>query len=65
MTDEQLLEFPPDCEYSRFTLILAQFRHLHTHMGMLMGFVIDDTGLWPRALGLEKPFPEGDYEKYF
>ncbi len=46
-------------------MILAQFRHLHTHMGMLMGFVIDDTGLWPRVLGLEKPFPEGDYEKYF
>ncbi len=65
LTDEQLLEFPPDSEYSRFTLILAQFRHLHTHMGMLMGFVIDDTGLWPRVLGLEKPFPEGDYEKYF
>lgn len=65
LTDEQLLEFPPNCEYSRFTLILAQFRHLHTHMGMLMGFVIDDTGLWPRVLGLEKPFPEGDYEKYF
>lgn len=63
LTDEQLLEFPSDCEYSRFTLILAQFRHLHTHMGMLMGFIIDDTGLWPRVLGLEKPFPEGDYEK--
>ena len=30
----------------------------------LMGFVIDDTGLWPRVLGLESPFPQGKYDKY-
>lgn len=65
MTDERLSEYPPDCEYCRFTLILAQFRHLHSHMGMIMGFVIDDTGRWLRVLGLEKPFPEGMYDKYF
>lgn len=65
LTDEQLSEYPPECEYCRFTLILAQFRHLHSHMGMIMGFVIDDTGLWPKVLGLEKPFPDGKYEKYF
>lgn len=65
LTDEQLLEYPPDCEYCRFTLILAQFRHLHSHMGMIMGFIIDDTGLWPRVLGLETPFPAGEYRKYF
>ena len=65
LTDEQLAECPPDCEYSRFTLILAQFRHLHSHMGMIMGFIIADTGLWPRVLGLEAPFPEGEYQKYF
>lgn len=64
LTDSQLLEYPPDCEYCRFTLILAQFRHLHSHMGMVMGFIIDDTGLWPRGLGLEKPFPDGEYNKY-
>ena len=64
LTDEKLMEYPLDCEYRRFTLILAQFRHLHSHMGMLMGFIIDDTGLWPRVLGLEKPFPEGGYDKY-
>lgn len=64
LTDNQLLEYPADCEYSRFTLILAQFRHLHSHMGMLMGFIIDDTGLWPRVLGLEQPFPENGYDKY-
>jgi hypothetical protein len=30
-----------------------------------MGFIIDDTGLWPRVLGLEAPFPIGEYHKYF
>lgn len=65
LTDEQLLEYPKDSEYKKFTLILAQFRHLHSHMGMIMGFIIDDTGLWPKVLGLENPFPKGTYNKYF
>ncbi len=64
LTDSELLSYPSNCEYTRFTLILAQFRHLHSHMGMLMGFIINDTGLWPRVLGLENPFPEGEYTKY-
>ena len=64
LTDRELLEYPTGCEYCRFTLILAQFRHLHSHMGMIMGFLIDDTGLWPNVLGLEKPIPEGEYDKY-
>lgn len=50
-----------NCEYTKFTLILAPFRHLHTHMG----FIIDDTGLWPNLLGLTLPIPQnGDYNKY-
>lgn len=64
LRDEQLMDHPLKCEYCKFTLILAQFRHLHSHMGMIMGFIIDDTGLWPRVLGLENPFPEGEYNKY-
>ena len=64
LNDKMLLEYPSDCEYCRFTLILAQFRHLHSHMGMIMGFIIDDKGLWPRVLGLEMPFPEEGYDKY-
>lgn len=64
LTDEQLLKYPLDCEYCRFTLILAQFRHLHRHLGMIMGFIIDDTGLWPRVIGLESTFPDGNYSKY-
>ncbi len=65
LIDAQLLEYPPECEYCKFTLILAQMRHLHSHMGMIMGFIIDDTGLWPRVLGLENSFPDGKYDKYF
>lgn len=65
LTDKRLTERPPDCEYLRFTLILAQIRHLHSHMGMVMGFIISDTGLWPRVLGLETPFPACPYSKYF
>ena len=53
------------CMYTRFTLILAQHRHLHTHMGMIMGVITAETGLWPRVLGLEGKFPDGEYEKYF
>ena len=64
LTDRELLECPVGCEYCKFTLILAQFRHLQSHMGMIMGFIIDDTGLWPNVLGLEKPFPNGEYDKY-
>lgn len=64
LTDQELTDYPQGCGYDRFTLILAQFRHLHSHMGMIMGFIIDDTGLWPRVLGLEGEFPEGEYSKY-
>ena len=64
LTDDELLDYPPNCKYCKFTLILAQFRHLHSHMGMIMGFIIDDSGLWPKVLGLEQPFPQGKYNKY-
>ncbi len=65
LQDGQLLDNPPNCEYNKFTLILAQYRHLHSHMGMLMGFLIADKGLWPRVLGLEEPFPAEPYDRYF
>lgn len=65
LQDESLLEMPKGCEYTRFTLIMAQLRHLHTHMGMIMGFIIMETGLWPRVVGLEGEIPQGSVEKYF
>ncbi len=65
LTDAVLLQKPEKCEWTRFTLILAQHRHLHSHMGMLMGFIIEDTGMWPKTLGLECPIPDNDFCSYF
>lgn len=65
LTDEILLQKPEKCEWTRFTLILAQHRHLHSHMGMLMGFIIEDTGMWPKTLGLERDIPDGGFGKFF
>ena len=65
ISDKNLLETPPECSYSRFQLILAQHRHLDMHIGMLMGYIIAGEGLWPRVLGLESEFPEGEYSVYF
>ena len=64
LEESTLLYRPAACEYTKFTLILAQYRHLHTHLGMLMGFIVAETGKWPRVLGLEGEFPEGDFDKY-
>lgn len=65
LTDDILLDKPENCKWTRFTLILAQHRHLHSHMGMLMGFIIAETGLWPRVIGLENDIPTGEYSLYF
>ncbi len=48
--DEDLLQRPDNCEWTRFTLILSQYRHLYRHMGMVMGFIEAETGLCPRTL---------------
>ena len=65
ITDDILLTKPENCEWTIFALILAQHRHLHTHMGMIMGFIIAETGLWPKVIGLEGDIPTGDYSLYF
>ncbi len=65
LDDTRLIEKPADCQYCKFESILGQFRHLHTHMGMLMRFIIEATGQWPTVLGLERPIPKGnDYNKF-
>ena len=65
LEDAFLLERPEGCEYTKFTLLMAQHRHLHTHMGMIMGFIVAETGLWPRVVGLEGRITQGEYNKYF
>lgn len=62
--DEDLLQRPENCTWTRFTLILAQFRHWHLHLGMLMGFVQADTGLCPRTLPPSTDIPTGPYDPY-
>ena len=65
LNDDMLTQNPEHCQYTRFTLILAQHRHLHTHMGMLMGFIVAATHEWPRVIGLEGSIPSGEYDKFF
>ncbi len=65
LDDEQLAQTPEHCLHTRFTLILAQHRHLDMHIGMLMGFIIAGEDRWPRVLGLETDFPSGEYDRYF
>ena len=65
ITDDLLLTKPENCEWTRFELIIAQHRHLHSHMGILIGFIIAETGLWSRVIGLEDDIPIADYSLYF
>ena len=62
--DEDLLQKPENCEWTRFTLILSQYRHLHLHLGMLMGFIVAATGLYPRVLEPGEEMPRGPYDPY-
>ena len=63
LKEEDLLSAPPGCPHTRFHLILAQHRHLDMHIGMLMGFLIRDTGKWPAVMGLEHT--EHDFSQDF
>ena len=66
LEDAQLLEQPVNGErFTRFHFILAQHRHLDMHIGMLMGYIIADTGRWPRVLGLMDAWPEAEGPLYF
>ncbi len=65
LNDKELLSNPPDCSHSKFRLILGQHRHLDMHIGMIMGYLITENGLWPRIITPHEPFPGGNYGKYF
>lgn len=62
--DEDLLQRPEKCEFTRFTLILSQYQHLHRHMGVLIGIIIAETGLYPRVLETGEEIPRGPYDPY-
>lgn len=59
LTDGELTQPPEHCELSRFKLILGQFRHWHRHMGLIYGFLIQDTGKWPYVLNMFGEYPPG------
>lgn len=45
--------------------LYADFSTASAPAGMLMGFIIEDTGMWPKALGLERPIPDGGFNTFF
>ena len=65
LKDEELSEPPAGCDMSRFRLILGQFRHWHRHMGVIYGFIIQDTGKWPYVLNMCGKYPEEPMPNYY
>lgn len=65
LTDEELAGLPEGCELSRFRLILGQFRHWHRHMGIIYGFLVEDTGKWPYVLNMNGRYPESPMPNYY
>lgn len=65
LQDEMLAESPENCDMSRFRLILGQFRHWHRHMGIIYGFIVEDTGKWPYVLNMTGAYPEEDMPNYY
>ncbi len=56
LTDEMLGEKPENCPYTRFDLVLRQFRHISLHTGMLNGLTVERTGRFPVFVGGEEGF---------
>lgn len=65
LTDEELGKKPDGCSMTRFRLILGQFRHWHRHMGLIYGFLVEDTGKWPYVLNMDAAYPEGPMPNYY
>lgn len=65
LKDTDLDKQPENCDMSRFRLILGQFRHWHRHMGIIYGFIIEDTGKWPYVLNMSGAYPLEPMPNYF
>ncbi len=65
LEDGLLTGCPEGCEYTRFRLILGQFRHWHRHMGIVYGFLIQDTGKWPYVLNMEGERPRAPMPNFY
>ena len=53
LTDDMLYEKSGKCEYTRFELVLLQFRHISFHTGMINGQTAERTGKFPVYVGAE------------
>lgn len=62
--DEDLLQRPENCPWTRFTLILSQYRQLHRGVGLLMGLILAECGLRPKTLEPGQPLPAPPYDPY-
>ena len=47
LQDEDLYEYPENCEFTRLELIIMQFRHISFHTGMINGATIERTEKFP------------------
>ena len=47
LTDGMLYEKPGNCSFTRFELVLLQFRHISFHTGMINGQTVERTGRFP------------------
>lgn len=65
LENAMLYENPTNCSMSRFRLILGQFRHWHRHMGVIYGFVIEDTGKWPYVLNMLGAYPDSPMPNFY
>lgn len=63
LSDEGLNEKPDGCEYTRLELILGQFRHISSHIGMINGQTIERTGRFPVFSGLDGKQTEKLYDE--
>ena len=65
LTDDMLGDCPQCCSMSRLRLILGQFRHWHRHMGLVYGFIVEDTGKWPYVLNMNGKYPGSPMPNFY
>jgi hypothetical protein len=62
LDDEMLLQIPEKCDSDRMTLILSQFRHAYTHLGIINAVTVMNTGKWPFMGGHKAPLDDRIWE---
>jgi hypothetical protein len=65
LEDGDLVKMPEACEMTRFRLILGQFKHWHRHMGIVYGFIVEDTGKWPYVLNMNGKYPNTPMPNFY